>query len=71
MKTDSLTAEIVSLVKTYCKPAVVSALVKELKNANAFERKLTKTVGGSGKEQFSLAESAGGRLAPARDQAPA
>ena len=57
MKTDSLTAEIIGLVKTYCKPAVVSALVKELKNADAFERKLTKAVGGSGEMKFSLAES--------------
>lgn len=57
MKMDSLTAEIISLVKTYCKPAVVSALVKELKNADAFERKLTKAVGRSGEKKFSLAES--------------
>ncbi len=57
MKTDSLTAEIVSLVKTYCKPAVVSALVKELQKANAFERKLTKTVGELEGRKFSLAEN--------------
>lgn len=57
MKSDTLTAEIINLVKTYCKPAVVSALVKELKNADAFERKLTKAIGGSGEKKFSLAES--------------